>query len=1093
MERERLDIYAHIYLDIMGKSFKDPPSYHKDKPYSRWKIEVNHWADMVVTNGSINQESVGQVVALSALPDCHEQGDIRGKVMDAVGKDIKGATGLTKILAWMDEHLGRDETQTCVDKAADFMTYRRTDGQTVKDYLAGFDSKYNAAKTAGLGEMGQIFLMWMVVDHAGVTESQFQLIMSQVDLESKDTLYAQAKAGMIKMMAGINAGDGTRSDRGLRHRESNTMFANTGWKPMRPYQPRFPIKLPGSGTGPRFSPRPGGGGGAYGGGNGAFRPRTQINVPRNPIKNGKQELCDICGSFTHFRRGCPHNPDFQAMMGEVEETAVDGGYLYDEDYVYVSNTPEHIITDSGPDNTEILSATENQAANDHVAALIASLKIGGDRHDNEVNVLVSHILNNEVIKAGLGEVVLDTGCIKSVTSSKWLNNFIESLHPSTRERIKVDKSDRVFKFGGGQKRHSIGTFFIPCSIENKNIILIVDGVEQDDLPCLLSKESMKKAGVIIDIANDQATFFDKKIRLQENDAGHYIIKLQDYQYDDKHCSVMWSGEGKTDDELMQDLKRMHAGLGHPSQETFERMLRNDGSFNKNVHFILNKLYEKCMTCLKHKKSKSIPKVAPPMSQDVNDTITLDLKLYPKLGKNILYIIDDFSRYVTAVVIPDKKGETIVREFLDKWVYGTPYGPCKQLHTDNGGEFVNQEMKQMVEALGIKHVTTGAYSPFSNGLNERNHHTVDIMLEKIMDADKNIRFEDALAKAVYAKNTMLNVQGFSPAQILAGKQPRLPGATNNNKPPEDESDISSKTVYDRLKSLQMAREAFIKVDNGNRLKRAMKVAPSPLEYYPPGTEVFYKYGNDSKWHGPGKIVGQDNKVVLIRHGGHIISTSQTRVFRAPGPGQMGLDMQMSKATRPAAPSATESDSSSEDSDDEDNEDVTVSGRRQAPTTPHTPGGHEGLVHAGGDTTPSQDTGSPASDTEMDRAGLGIRERPPTEIFQFRPDQLQTSSEGDISLSEESESEESEQSQDLTMARTYPGKKSSRATTKSPTTFPKKGVYILYKEKDQDLWFRAQILKKGVKASNPLPYYNIQPDFGSPRGVNLNDYDWQYDSP
>ena len=188
MERERLDIYAHIYLDIMGKSFKDPPNYHKDKPYSRWKIEVNHWADMVVTNGSINRESVGQVVALSALPDCHEQGDIRGKVMDAVGKDIKGANGLTKILAWMDEHLGRDETQTCVDKAADFMTYRRTDGQTVKDYLAGFDSKYNAAKTAGLGEMGQIFLMWMVVDHAGVTESQFQLIMSQVDLESKDTL-----------------------------------------------------------------------------------------------------------------------------------------------------------------------------------------------------------------------------------------------------------------------------------------------------------------------------------------------------------------------------------------------------------------------------------------------------------------------------------------------------------------------------------------------------------------------------------------------------------------------------------------------------------------------------------------------------------------------------------------------------------------------------------------------------------------------------------------------------------------------------------------------------------------------------------------
>ena len=139
----------------------------------------------------------------------------------------------------------------------------------------------------------------------------------------------------------------------------------------------------------------------------------------------------------------------------------------------------------------------------------------------------------------------------------------------------MEKSDRVFKFGGGQRRKSLGTFYVPCSIENKNIILVIDAMEQDDLPCLLSKESMKKAGVIIDIPNDEATIFGNKVKLKENAAGHYILTINDVHYGDSKIAVMWSGEEKSEDQMMTDLIKMHQGLGHPSQEAFERMLKND--------------------------------------------------------------------------------------------------------------------------------------------------------------------------------------------------------------------------------------------------------------------------------------------------------------------------------------------------------------------------------------------------------------------------------------------------------------------------------------------------------------------------------------
>ena len=195
----------------MPRSHKDPPAFSKDKPYNRWKTEINLWADMVKNNATVVEDTIGQVVALNALPDSEAEGDIRGKVIDALGDSLKGKEGLTKLLAWMDEHMGRDAIQSCVDKASAFMKYRRGENQCMKEYLAGFDAKYKAAIVAGLGDMGQIFLMYMVVENAGVTEQQFQLVLSQIDLEEKTQLYDSAKKGLVKFFARINYGNSNSS------------------------------------------------------------------------------------------------------------------------------------------------------------------------------------------------------------------------------------------------------------------------------------------------------------------------------------------------------------------------------------------------------------------------------------------------------------------------------------------------------------------------------------------------------------------------------------------------------------------------------------------------------------------------------------------------------------------------------------------------------------------------------------------------------------------------------------------------------------------------------------------------------------------
>ena len=81
-----------------------------------------------------------------------------------------------------------------------------------------------------------------------------------------------------------------------------------------------------------------------------------------------------------------------------------------------------------------------------------------------------------------------------------------------------------------------------------------------------------------------------------------------------------------------------------------------------------------------------------------------------------------------------------------------------------------------------------------------------MLDKVLD--QNINFHSALAWCTNAKNSLANVPGFSPFQLVIGQNPVLPS-----------------TSYDDQK-------------------------------YFTGDSVYFKRVNDRKWSGPGKVLGQD---------------------------------------------------------------------------------------------------------------------------------------------------------------------------------------------------------------------------------------------
>merc|ERR1711954_623121 len=103
---------------------------------------------------------------------------------------------------------------------------------------------------------------------------------------------------------------------------------------------------------------------------------------------------------------------------------------------------------------------------------------------------------------------------------------------------------------------------------------------------------------------------------------------------------------------------------------------------------------------------------------------MDLKtLYT--GQWILYMIDVFTRYTMAKLISRKLPSTIIEQLIQRWI--AIFGVMGGIITDNGGEFTADELKEVGSLLDMRILSTGAESPFQNGLCERVHAVTDNMI------------------------------------------------------------------------------------------------------------------------------------------------------------------------------------------------------------------------------------------------------------------------------------------------------------------------------------------------------------------------------
>ena len=141
------------------------------------------------------------------------------------------------------------------------------------------------------------------------------------------------------------------------------------------------------------------------------------------------------------------------------------------------------------------------------------------------------------------------------------------------------------------------------------------------------------------------------------------------------------------------------------------------------------------------------------------------------NKHILTIIDHLTGWPKAYPIPDKSMDTIVFTFINEYllVYMCPWYSL----SDNGMEFKNSLMNQVLQQLGIERIFSVPYHPQSHGKLEDFHKYQKLTSRKLCEKDP-ANWDKYLNQVLASYRVTPNLAtAETPFFLVYGRNPNFP--------------------------------------------------------------------------------------------------------------------------------------------------------------------------------------------------------------------------------------------------------------------------------------------------------------------------------
>ena len=299
---------------------------------------------------------------------------------------------------------------------------------------------------------------------------------------------------------------------------------------------------------------------------------------------------------------------------------------------------------------------------------------------------------------------------------------------------------------------------------------------------------------------------------------------------------------------------------------------------KGMNKDIRKYITNCVLCQWEKaKVQQYPLQMTEIPDRPFDKIAFDLvtecKTSTSGNKHILTIIDHLTRWPEAFPIPDKSADTIVTTFLNEYL---PVHMCPQyILSDNGTEFKNSLMDQVLQQLGIDRIFSAPYHPQSNGKLEVFHKYLKPTLKKLCEKDP-ANWDKYLNQVLASYRITPNLATVeSPFFLVYGRDPNLPLHQLLEPMQHFLGDPDSGML--NLETHRLALAIAKKTLDANRFTATQKMMARDKLAFQIGDCVYFKNKQPGKWDlkwRPGY------RIVHVEHNRHFIHIENQATGKIP---------------------------------------------------------------------------------------------------------------------------------------------------------------------------------------------------------------------
>ncbi|GFW36871.1 retrovirus-related Pol polyprotein from transposon 412 [Trichonephila clavipes] len=219
------------------------------------------------------------------------------------------------------------------------------------------------------------------------------------------------------------------------------------------------------------------------------------------------------------------------------------------------------------------------------------------------------------------------------------------------------------------------------------------------------------------------------------------------------------------------------------------------------------------------------------------------------NKYLLVVMDYFTKWPEVYPIPDQEAPTVAEAVVQHWI--SRYGVPLQLHSDQGRNFVSAVLKGVCELLGIDKTKTTPLHPQSDGMVERFNRTILNNLSLMVSKNQQDWDQKVPLFLLAYRSAVHETTGYSPSQMLFGRDLRLPCDLLFGRPPDTPS---SPEEY-----VQNLQARFEDVHNLARERINLRTEKMKTRYDTKATGHQFKEGDKVWFYNPTRRKGLSPKL------------------------------------------------------------------------------------------------------------------------------------------------------------------------------------------------------------------------------------------